>query len=763
IVYECGGYLYRFDPAAGASTRVPIRVMGDLRGTLPRLEDVSSNVAWLDLSPSGKRALLTARGDVFSVPAEKGEIRNLTRSQGVAERYASWSPDGRWVAYLGDRTGEYEIYIRAQDGSGEERAITTGAEVWRFPPAWSPDGTKLAFGDRDQRLRYVQVEGGRVIDVDQSPHGDITSYAWSPDSRWLVYTKDEPSQFSSIFVHSLDDAKNLRLSGEETNDYSPVFDPAGRYLYFLSDRDWNLTFSGYEFNYLYTKPTRVYAATLGKDGPALLVPESDEEEAGGGVSEGKKKKKDKKEKPAGDEEEKEPPEVVIDVEHFADRVVALPVSSESYRSLSATKDAALFLSGSGPDTKLQAFMLDGEKVETIIEGINAYVVSESGKKVLYAKGEAVGIVDLKPKQEASEGRLDLAGLQMEIDPRLEWRQIFADAWRITRDWFYDPGLHGLDWKAMRELYEPLVDHVAHRGDLDYILGEMGAELGAGHYYVNWGDMPRPKRIDGGLLGAEVVAADGHFRIEKIFPGENWHDQFRVPLTAAGVDVSEGDFILAVDGVSTSGVKNFYSLLQGKAGRAVTLLVNDRPSTNGTREETVRPIARETNVRYLDWVRSRRERVDRLSGGRIGYIHLPNTAADGNRELRKQFYPQARKEALIFDVRYNGGGFIPDRMIELLARTKLSFWKRRGTEPNQTPGFAHAGPKVCLINGYSSSGGDAFPYYFRKLGLGPLIGSRTWGGLIGISGNPGFVDGGSINVPTFRFLDTDGNWAVENEG
>jgi tricorn protease len=367
-------------------------------------------------------------------------------------------------------------------------------------------------------------------------------------------------------------------------------------------------------------------------------------------------------------------------------------------------------------------------------------------------------------KKSSEGRLDLGGLQMKIDPPAEWQQIFSDAWRILRDWFYDPGMHGVDWPAMRELYEPMVGHVAHRADLDYILGELGGELNAGHYYVNWGDMPRPDRVDNGLLGAEIEPHNsGYFKIARIFPGENWHESFRSPLTVAGVEVDEGDYILAVDGRSTQGVANFYSLLESSAGRVVTLSVNDRPKLEGAHDEQVRPIARETNLRYLDWVEGRRAIVEKLSGGRIGYIHMPNTAGAGNRELRKFFYPQAHKEALIFDVRYNGGGFIPDRMIELLTRTKLNYWVRRGTGATPTPAYAHDGPKACLINAYSSSGGDAFPYYFRKLGLGPLIGMRTWGGLIGLSGNPGFMDGGSISVPTFRLLDTEGRWDVENVG
>jgi tricorn protease len=410
------------------------------------------------------------------------------------------------------------------------------------------------------------------------------------------------------------------------------------------------------------------------------------------------------------------------------------------------------------------FSLESEEIATIMPGVGNYTLSANGKKLLYSSRGDFGIASVKPDQKPDSGRLDLSGMTMRVDPPAEWRQIFRDAWRITRDWFYDEGMHGLDWKAMHDLYEPLVKHVNHRGDLDYILGELGGELNAGHFYVNWGDMPGVDRVNNGLLGADIVAhKSGYFQIKKIFPGENWQGGFRSPLTQPGMDVNVDDFIIAIDGRSTAEVKNFYALLEGAANRDVTLTINSKPKGEGSRELIVRPINRETNLRYLDWVAERRLIVEKLSGGRIGYIHMPNTAVEGNRELRKSFYPQAHKDALIFDDRYNGGGFIPDRMMELISRKRLSLWARRGIEPFDTPGYYHEGPKACLANGYSSSGGDAFPYYFRKLGLGPIIGTRTWGGLIGLSGNPGFMDGGSLSVPTFRFIDTEGNWAVENVG
>ncbi|MDH3784457.1 MAG: PDZ domain-containing protein, partial [Acidobacteriota bacterium] len=724
VVYEAGGSLHRFDPGADESERIDIRLNGNFVGTIAGLRNVSDWVTGGDISPTGKRAVFVARGEMFTVPAEDGSARNLTRSAGVRELHPAWSPDGRLLAYQSDRSGEYEIYVRRQDGKGEERRVTSGGDVWRFPPVWSPDSKMLAWGDRSQRLRYVTIDTGRVTDVDHSDYNDITSYSWSPDSRWLAYTKNDASQFSSVYVHDLESGDKHRLTDEFTNDYQPVFGGKGDFLYFLSDRDYNLTFSGYEFNYFYTRPTRIYAATLSSDGPSLLKATSDEEPF-------TESEESEEEEADDDEAEGEDVRVTIDVEGIAHRVVALPASAGNYGSLAGTEDGLVFAQfDQNSPPSIRQFNVESEETETILEGSGNYALSANGSKLLVAQGENWRIIDRKAGQDASSGGLDLSGLVARVDPAAEWLQIFNDAWRITRDWFYDPEMHGVDWDAIHDLYEPLVEHVHHRADLDYILGEMGGELNAGHYYVNSGDMPTVPRRDGGLLGAEIQKGpSGFYRVAEVFPGENWHDAFRSPLTETGVNVHEGDWILAVDGVSTKGVDNFYRLLEGTAGHQVELLVNDRPKEEGARVEIVRPLARETNLRYLKWTQSRRDLVDRLSGGRVGYIHLPNTATDGNRELRKYFYPQADRDALVIDVRYNGGGFIPDRMVELLTRERLNYWKFRGVEPNPTPQYSHVGPKVCLTNHYSSSGGDAFPYYFKKLGLGPLLGTRTWGGLI----------------------------------
>jgi tricorn protease len=756
VVYESGGYLHRFDASTQKSERIPIRVYGDFRNTLPYFRNVKDNIGEFSLSPSGARALFVARGEIFTAPAKEGEIRNLTQTPGIRERDASWSPDGKWISYLSDKSGDYEVYVRPADNATNERQITTNARAWRFTPSWSPDSKMLAFSDKDHALYVLDVATGKVTAVDKDDYGDITHYRWSPDSRWLTYTKLNEVRFGSIYVYNVAEGKVHRLTSGTTDDNEPVFDPKGRYLYFTSNRDFNLTFSSFEFNYVYTDPTRVYVGLLSADGPALFLPQSDEEKASAPTQAEPKKDEPKK-------EEKGTVVVKIDPAGFEQRVRAIPGSSGSYANLNAVANGVLYMKGDDDERSLKLYNIDDRKEETVLESLRNYDLSPNGEKIIARVGPNFTIVNAKPGQKPADSMLKLDGMEMKIDPRAEWQQEFTDAWRILRDWFYDPGMLGLDWNAIREKYGQLVPFVAHRADLDYILGEVAGEVNAGHVYVGSPADLNSDRVDNGLLGAEIVADSGVYRIAHIFPGENWHEAFRSPLTEPGVKVKEGEYILAVDGVPTRGVENFYRLLENKADRVVTLLVNARPELTGAREERVRPVKRETNLRYLDWVASRRAYVEKASGGRIGYMHLPNTAQEGNRELFKAFYPQVDKEALIIDDRYNGGGFIPDRMIELLERPVLNYWARRNVKPNVTPAYAHSGPKVMLINGYSASGGDALPYYFRKRGLGTIIGTRTWGGLIGISGNPSLMDGGSVSAPQFRFFDTEGMWAVEGVG
>jgi tricorn protease len=760
IVFEQGGWLWRHDAGSEGAVRVPVRIGDDSAGALPRFTAVAGNIESFGLSPDGARAVFGARGEVFTVPAKNGVVRNISRTPTAREHSVSWSPDGKMIAWLSDASGEYEIWVRAQDGSGEPRRVTRDGSVWKFPPAWSPDSGKLAFADKDLRLRVVDVASGTISDVDRGGVEDITEYTWSPDSRWLAYAKTNSTRMQSIWAWSIASGKSTQLTSDQANEFSPVFDPKGRYLYFLSNRDYStLAFSAYEFSYLYTNATRIYAATLAADGPALNRPTSDETGAKAATP-----------PPAAGAAKKEPAPLRFDVAGFNDRVVVLNVPPGNYQGLSAGPDAVFFGAAApqGGPLALKTLAIEGDKVEDVAGGVTAYAISADGAKLLLRTGNDWAIVDAKPGQDPSKSKLELGAMELKIDPRVEWAQMYVDAWRILRDWFYDPGMHGgiERWNAIRDRYAPLAAAVTTREDFNYVLHEIAGETNAGHVYVERGPSGNSgvERKEGGLLGAEFATdASGYFRIARIFPGENWDAANRSPLTEPGVNVREGEFLIAVDGVDARSVANPYALFENKADKLVELSVNARASADGARTVRVKTIGSERNLRYLEWVAQRRAIVDRLSGGRIGYVHLPNTAQDGNRELNKWLAPLAHKDALIIDDRYNGGGFIPDRMIELLARTPLNYWKRRGLEPQPTPNVLHDGPKAMLINGLSSSGGDALPYYFRKLKLGPIIGTRTWGGLIGISGNPSLADGGSILAATFRFLDTEGNWAVENEG
>jgi len=750
IVYENGGYLWRYHPASNETKQLNITVKGREESLLPQQKNVKDFIDSMSLSPNGENIMIAARGELFKASTKHNEIRAFSRTPAAREMDVTWSPDGQQVAYLSDAGGEYEIYTQQVD-SGEVKQVTDNGEVWRYGPVWSPDSKKLAFGDTNQTLWVVDVDSGKTAQIDRSKRNDITDYTWSPDSQWLAYTKVENTGYSSIFAHQLDSNSTHRLTSAAFTDFSPVFSSNGNHLFFLSNRDYNLTFSSYEFNYLYNNATRVYAARLNNDAEALYPFE--------GAAESKEKSNEKNKK-------EQKVTVNIEVEGFDNRIRALPGQSSNYNNLQTNGDAVFVVenNGNGPVLKMIDLNKD-DKPKTVIAGVGNYSLAADGKHLLVQKGKDYAVLKAAPEQKMKE-KLDLKHLTMKIDPVIEWRQMYTDAWRILRDWFYDPGMHGNDWQAIHDKYQPLATAATHRTDLDYVFGEIAGEMNAGHIYVNAGDQPAVKRKPNGLLGGEFKKhSSGYFEITDLFAGENWTPARRSPLTEAGVDAEVGDYIISIDGVNVKDTANIYALLEHKADRTISIQLNSKPTAKGAREVFVKPIQSESQLRYLDWVNSRRAMVDELSGGRIGYVHLPNTAVDGNRELFKQMIPQIGKDALIIDDRYNGGGFIPDRMIELLSRKTLNYWKRRGLDldSNATPLIAHDGPKVMLTNGQSSSGGDALPYYFRKAGLGKIIGTRTWGGLIGISGNPGLVDGGSILASTFRFMDTEGNWAVENEG
>jgi tricorn protease len=745
IVYENGGYIYHLDPATKESRRLSIRVTGDWPYRASYFKNVSDDVESFDISPSGKRVVFGARGEIFTVPAEEGNIRNISVTPSARERGVGWSPDGKWISFFSDASGDYDLYVMPSDRSAEPTRLMSGDQVWMDGVQWSPDSRWLAWSDNMNRLRAVELSSQRIVEVDATSAGGLNDFAWSADSRFITYSKAGANSMSSVWIYSFDSGETVQVTDDMTDELSPTFDPQGRFLYFVSARDFAYEGAASSFE------TRIYAATLQADYGHPFPPRSDEEPAVVG--------EESEEEEEGASEEGG---LRIDLDGLGNRVMALPgLSPGSYQGIIPTEDGLLYFS----DGALRQYALESRESSEVLSGINGLAITPDRKKLVYRSGASnFGIVDVRPGQSNDAGRLDLDGMELHIDPTVEWAQVYHDAWIIMRDWFYDPDMHGVDWNAMYTRYEPLVAHVAHRADLDYIITELIGEMNVGHAYLNSSpEMPRPERVDIALLGAEFEADGDRYRIVNIFPGENWHAEYRSPLTEPGMDVAEGDFLLAIDGQEVTTSDNPYAFLVGKADRVVEVTVNDRPAAEGARTLQLRPITSELGLRYQEWVRENAELVDSLSGGRIGYIHLPNTGVPGHRELYEGYRPLHMKDALILDDRYNGGGFIPEEMAFMVGAPLLNYWARRHLDLYSQPGVVHTGPKALLINGQASSGGDAFPYYFRRLGLGPLIGERTWGGLVGISGNPAFVDGGSLSVPRFAFVDAEGNWAVEAEG
>jgi len=747
IVFENGGYLYHMDPQTKASRKISITINGDFPYTAPYFKNVSDDVESFDISPSGKRVIVAARGELFTAPAENGNIRNISETPAARERGVGWSPDGKWISFFSDVSGNYDLYIMPSDRSAEPTRLMTGEAVWMDGVQWTGDSKWIAWSDNENRLRAMELASKRLVDIDQSGTGALNDFSWSADGKWIAYTKNDQNAMASIWLYSFESGRKTQVTSGMTDEGGPAFDPKGRFLYFVSARDFNFSFGGgSNFN------SRIYATTLQNDFGHPFPPKSDEEPAVVG------------EKPAPEAADStEGKEAMrVDLEGLGDRVMPLPgLDPGTYRGLIPTESGLLYFANGS----LHSYSLEDRESKEIIARINGFAITPDQKKIVYRSGGSdFGIVDVRPEQKNDAGRLDLGEMNLQIDPKVEWVQIYHDAWILMRDWFYDPGMHGVDWPAMYDRYQPLIAHVNHRADLDYVITELIGELNVGHAYSNSSpEQPRVERVEVALLGAEFEADGDRYRISNIFPGENWHEEYRSPLTEPGIDVNEGDYLIAIDGDDVTTADNPYAFLVGKSERTVEVTVNSRPTSQGARSFTVRPITSELGLRYQEWVARNAALVDSLSGGRIGYIHLPNTSVPGFRELAEGWQPLHTKEALILDDRYNGGGYIPEDMAFMMGAPLLNLWAQRNLDMYTQPAVVHTGPKAMLINGQSSSGGDALPYYFRKLGLGPLIGELTWGGLVGYSGNPNFVDGGGVIAPRFGFIDTDGNWSVEAEG
>lgn len=767
IVYELGGELQVLDVRTGESRAIAIDVPTDSLYDRPSQVSAAEMIEDAALAPQGQRVLFVARGDVFTAPVEKGVTRNLTHSSRYHDKEARWSPDGRKIAFLSDRTGEEEIWLVNQDGSGQPEQLTSGGKAMRYAPTWSPDGKRIAFSDKDGKLWVLTLAGRKLVEVADEARGALSSqYVWSPDGAFLAYAVSDGELVRSIWIWSAADGRARRVTSAVFDESSPAWDPDGKYLFFLSAREFTPMLELTEFNYAMDREVGLFALALRKDVGHPFPPESDEV----AMEEEKDEKDGKDEK----KEAKAPAAVKIDFEGIESRVARVPVPFDNYTGLTAARGRLLYQRFSPPflgreparPSTLQVFQIEDRKEDTLAEGVAGYVLSNDGSRVLVATQDGQWSVYGVAEGKDSKKAVSTAGLVVDRVPAEEWAEIFDEVWRRYRDFFYVETMHGYDWAALKEQYRPLLAHVRHRSDLNYLIGEMIAELNTSHSYVAGGDFELPERPKVALPGArfELDPAAKRFRIARIFQGQNEEDAYRSPLTEVGVDARVGDYVLAIDGMELQAGDDPYRLLRHKADRPVTLTLNDRPRPEGARQVTFRPIASEESLIYLEWVNGNREKVTRLSEGRVGYLHIPDMGSSGLAEFIKWFYPQLNKQGLIVDVRSNGGGFVSPLILERLRRELLMVdFKRTFDVPIPYPTAAFHGPMACLINESSSSDGDIFPAMFRQTGLGPLIGKRSWGGVVGIDNTGPLIDGGSISVPSSASASVAGEWIIEGHG
>ena len=807
IVYEMNGELQMLDTRTRKSNAISITVPDDGLARRPSRVSAANQIESVGLSPKGERAVFAARGDVFSAPIEKGPTRNLTHSSGAHDKWPSWSPDGSRIAFISDLSGEEELYLVPQDGLKAPEQITRGGTAMRYQPEWSADGQRIAFGDKDGKIHVLTLSDRKLTEIADSPRGQIRDYAWSPRGNFLAFSMSVSGNgFSSVYIWNAADGKVNRVTDDMFNAFNPAWDPQGNYIYFLSDREFAPQISQIEFNYATNRDAYIYAMSLRKDVKHPFPPESDEvavtkpDEAPKPKGtppalEPKEPAKDlnkelskepatetDKEKPAPsptpeakpDAAAKPPATLVIDFDGISGRAARVPLGADNYGGLSAKTGHLLY--GIGPafyygrpgdrPASLRIYSIKDRKETTLAEDVRGYSISDDGAKVLVAQGPTYNLYDATPQGDKSKKVVPTSGLAVDRVPAEEWNQIFNEVWRRYRDWFYVSNMHGYDWVALREQYKPLLQYVAHRSDLNYVISEMISELTVQHAYVEGGDFQIPPRPRVGLPGArfELDKATGRYRLAKIFEGQNEEDIYRSPLTEIGVNASVGDYVLAIDGEELKGIDDPYRLLRNKADNPVQLTVNKRASMEGARTISYRPITDEGNLIYLDWINANRRKVSEATGGRAGYIHIPDMGANGIREFIKWYYPQIRKEALIVDVRANGGGNVSRMLIERLRRKLLALnYARTVDEANTYPDGVFTGPMVALLDANSASDGDIFPAMFREAGLGPLIGKRSWGGVVGISNRGQLIDGGGISVPESGFANRKGEWVIEGYG
>jgi len=779
IVFENGGKLLVLNVVTGKTGEVKVTIPSDLPQVRPTLKNLQRFISNFEISRDGKRAAFEARGELFTVPVKDGVTRNLTNTSGVAEREPTWSPDGKHIAYFSDASGEYELYIIPADGKGEPKKLTNLGESYKQGIFWSPDNKKLVFNDNFGNLFIHSIESNTTTKIDKNDYGYFFSISWSSDSKWVAYDKNTQYAHSTIFVYNVDSGESKQLFSDFYNCSVPAFDPKGDYLYFYGMKNFDATYSDQDPTWIYNNSTNLYAVTLRDTVKDIFSLKNDEVEVKEEKKEEAKKddakkdeKKDESKKDEKSDVKKEDKSIKIDFNNLESRttlIKKLGIASGMY----AAEGKVFYISFSGADGwngeggTLWQFDLDKREHKEVTKGVNQFRLSADGKKILVQTPDrSYSIIDAAPGAKVADGKLKFADMNATVDPKLEWQQIFNDAWRIERDFFYDPGMHGLDWKKMKERYGKLLPYVAHRNDLNYVIGEMIAELNVSHAYVGGGDMESPKASSVGVLGCDFEPdySAGYYKISKIYEPSPWDaSEVRSPLRLPGLNVKEGDYIIAVNGVEIDMKSDPWKAFQGLAGKTIVLTINSKPEKTGSRDILIKPEDGEQTLRYRAWIENNRKKVDAATDGKVGYIYVPSTGIDGQTDLYIQFMGQLEKEALIIDERFNSGGQIPDRFIELLNRKLYNYWARNGFEDWHTPFIGHFGPKVMLINGWSGSGGDAFPAYFKAAGLGKLVGKRTWGGLVGISGAPGLIDGGYVTAPSFGYRELNGELGIEGYG
>lgn len=766
LVFEAGGELYLMELESNTYKKVDIKVVGDQVAKMQKTIKVENYLMSANVSPDGKRVLAEARGEVFSLPAEKGFVLNLTQSSGSAQRYPAWAPDGKSIAWWSDASGEYELTV--YDVKSESvKTITNLGPGFRYSLYWSPDSKKLAFVDQTMSINLCDVSTGEVTEMDKGlwmMQGSLQNFSvsWSADSRYVSWSRGAENRNSVVFIYDVENQQRHAVTSDFYSNTSPAFDPEGKYLYVLTNRSMTPAYSDFENTFIYTKSTLVAAIGLQKDTPSPLAAENDTV----AIKDDEPKKEDKEKKEEAETEE-DKDRVKIDFDGLEERMVLLPIDAGKYSDLVAAKGKVIFRDDTNADGRkgkrpLVYWDLKEREQKTILDDVGAFMLAANGEKMLVSSKRKFSVINVAPNQK-TEKFVPTQDMEMTVHPREEWKQLFTEAWRIERDFFYDKNMHGVDWEAVKAKYETLLEQASSREDVNFLMGELIGEINASHTYKGGGDTERASRKSLGYLGIDWAIDNGAYQVKHILSGAVWDAEVRSPLAEPGVDVAEGDYILAVNGIPLDIQKEPAAAFVGLGGKTVELTVSKTGEKADAAKVTVKLLSSEERLRHLDWIETKRQRVAEATGGKVGYIYVRSTGVDGQNELVRQFYGQWKKEGLIIDERFNSGGQIPDRFIELLNRKALAYWAVRDGQDWQWPPVGHFGPKVMLINGWSGSGGDAFPDFFRKAELGKLVGNRTWGGLIGISGTPALIDGGSVTAPSFRMYNPDGKWFKEGHG